>query len=133
MEILILIGIFAFAIAILFRSNEALDRVGEVEKEVKTIEEELGHTEAPLVSPETIAAQETPQVSTYEPAFSPAPAETVPPQAVASSVEVPPVPAEVPVPASLGEVSLQTDSTSSSEESHTQSIFPKPEDVHMNQ
>lgn len=58
MEILILIGIFAFVVAILFRSNEALNRVGEVEKEVKTIEEEIQHAETPatevLPHPETV-------------------------------------------------------------------------------
>ena len=59
MEILILIGIFAFVVAILFRSNEALDRVSDVEKEVKTIEAEMVHatipTEetAPLTAPAT--------------------------------------------------------------------------------
>ena len=73
MEILILIGIFAFVVAIIFRSNEALDRVGEVEKEVKVLEEEIAHKE-PVVQESTSvtsmdqpqAAQETVTVSTEE-------------------------------------------------------------------
>ena len=62
MEILILIGIFAFVVAIIFRSNEALDRVGEVEKEVKVLEEEIAHKE-PVAQESTITtSEEQPQV-----------------------------------------------------------------------
>jgi hypothetical protein len=39
--VLILAAIFFFTVAVLFRSNEALDRVGEVEKEVAEIEKGL--------------------------------------------------------------------------------------------
>ncbi len=39
--ILLLVGIFCFVIAILFRSNKALDRVGDVERELGVIEDEL--------------------------------------------------------------------------------------------
>lgn len=66
MEILILIGIFAFVIAIFFRSNEALDRVGEVEKEVKTIEEEIGRGEIPAEPSPAIAENVTPPVTDSE-------------------------------------------------------------------
>jgi hypothetical protein len=50
--VLILAAIFFFVVAVLFRSNEALDRVGEVEKEVALIEkdmpqEEEKHADAP--------------------------------------------------------------------------------------
>jgi hypothetical protein len=41
MVVLLLIGIFAFAVAMLLRSNEALDRVDAVEKEVSVLEGEV--------------------------------------------------------------------------------------------
>jgi hypothetical protein len=41
MEILLLIGISVFFVAALLRSNEALDRVSDVEKEVKLFENEV--------------------------------------------------------------------------------------------
>jgi hypothetical protein len=41
MEILLLVGIFAFVIAILYRSNRALDRVEVVEKELGVLEDEV--------------------------------------------------------------------------------------------
>lgn len=66
MEILILIGIFAFVIAILFRSNEALDRVGEVEKEMKTIEQEIGHKEPSAESTPVITENTTPPIMDAE-------------------------------------------------------------------
>lgn len=39
--VLLLVGIFAFAIATLFRSNKALDRVGDVERELGVLEDEV--------------------------------------------------------------------------------------------
>ncbi len=39
--VLLLIGIFAFAIATLFRSNEAINRVQDVEKELGVLEDEV--------------------------------------------------------------------------------------------
>lgn len=39
--VLILVGIFAFATATLFRSNKALDRVGDVERELGNLEDEV--------------------------------------------------------------------------------------------
>lgn len=45
MEILLLVGIFAFVAAVLFRSNKALDRVGVVEKELGVLEDEVKEAE----------------------------------------------------------------------------------------
>jgi hypothetical protein len=41
MAILLLVGIFAFVVAILFRSNKALDRVETVERELGVLEDEV--------------------------------------------------------------------------------------------
>ncbi len=38
---LLLVGIFAFTVATLFRSNKALNRVGDVERELGVIEDEI--------------------------------------------------------------------------------------------
>jgi hypothetical protein len=58
MIILLLAAIFFFAVATLFRSNEALDRVGEVEKEIKNVEKEIGVRQAePLYSADCAGAR----------------------------------------------------------------------------
>lgn len=82
MEILILIGIFAFVVAIIFRSNEALDRVQEVEKEVKVIEEEMSHKDQVLTDRGVPMDSEAEQssaapVAENSPATATAPIETV--------------------------------------------------------
>lgn len=41
MVILLLVGIFAFVVVILFRANKALDRVEVVEKELGFLEDEV--------------------------------------------------------------------------------------------
>ena len=114
MEILILIGIFAFVIAIIFRSNEALDRVDKVEKEVKILEEEIVpkaiSAEAPLVeavqSPVSETAPETPiAAEDYQKAEEPTPG----------------LQNENGVPADTAPVSYPSDPS-----------FPRTENIHMN-
>lgn len=133
MEILILIGIFAFVVAILFRSNEALDRVGEVEKEVKVIEEEIGHKgeskEAAGVS--TMNPTENGQALPQQPL-----AENPPVEAVETVREVKSEPTlsemdtTVPTPES-GAQAEDNSVQASPLPNLTDTPFPKPGNVHL--
>jgi hypothetical protein len=133
MEILILIGIFAFVVAILFRSNEALDRVGEVEKEVKVIEEEIGHKGESKEAVEVSVSNPTEngQALPQEPL-----AENPPAEMVETTFEAKPEPAlsETDTTIPVSESGIQTANVSVQASTLPNSVdtpFPKKEDVHL--